>query len=333
MLIICSSPNQPTHNLWSTALTSPKKRPTPAHNSPRIGLVGLGIMGGIMAEELLRQGFTVCGFDIAPAAKARLKSHGGRALASVQAVSDTSDIVIVSLATSHALQQVTQALADAAAKSKHTPLVIETSTLPLADKMHCAKALKAVGVTALDCPISGTAVRMKDRAWTIYASGPKAAFQQALPILNAFTDSVPHVGAYGNGTKMKYAANHLVAIYNVAYAESVTLARKMGLDPQHMLDLFGPSPVLGTGVMRLRMDMMVKQQYTPPTMKVEVWQKDMQVIGDMAKSLNCPTPVFTACASVYTAAMAQGLALHDTASTAEVLGRMAGLDSPTSAQS
>ena len=272
MLIICSSPNQPTHNLWSTALTSPKKRPTPAHNSPRIGLVGLGIMGGVMAEELLRQGFTVCGFDIAPAAKARLKSHGGRALASVQAVSDTSDIVIVSLATSHALQQVTQALADAAAKSKHTPLVIETSTLPLADKMHCAKALKAVGVTALDCPISGTAVRMKDRAWTIYASGPKAAFQQALPILNAFTDSVPHVGAYGYGTKMKYAANHLVAIYNVAYAESVTLARKMGLDPQHMLDLFGPSPVLGTGVMRLRMDMMVKQQYTPPTRKVEVWQ-------------------------------------------------------------
>ena len=124
---------------------------------------------------------------------------------------------------------------------------------------------------------------------------------------------------------MKFAANHLVAIYNVAYAESVTLARKMGLDPQDVLDLFGNSPVLGTGVMRLRMPMMLARQYSPPTMKVEVWQKDMQVIGDMAKSVDCPTPLFSTCAAVYTSAMAQGLAMQDTASTAEVMAAMAGI--------
>ena len=113
--------------------------------------------------------------------------------------------------------------------------------------------------------------------------------------------------------------------YNVACAESTIFAKKIGLDPQDVLDIFGPSPVIGTGVMRLRMPFMIDRQYTPPTMKVEVWQKDMQVIGDLAKSVGCPLPIFNATAPIYTAAMAQGLAKSDTASTAEVIGQMAGL--------
>jgi 3-hydroxyisobutyrate dehydrogenase-like beta-hydroxyacid dehydrogenase len=146
-----------------------------------------------------------------------------------------------------------------------------------------------------------------------------------LPLLREFTDDTPYLGAYGSGTKMKLAANHLVAIYNVAYAESVTLARKMGLDPRDILQYFGNSPILGTGVMRSRMAMMVERHYAPPTMKIEIWQKDMGIIGDLAKMLNCPTPLFTASADIYTAAMAQNLALEDTAATAEVLASMAGI--------
>jgi 3-hydroxyisobutyrate dehydrogenase-like beta-hydroxyacid dehydrogenase len=204
-------------------------------------------------------------------------------------------------------------------------LVVETSTLPIEDKQAFAAAMKRAGLDVMDCPISGTAVRMKDRAWTMFVSGSKAAYKRVEPVLRVFTDNVPYVGAYGNGSKMKFAANHLVAIYNVACAESVNLARKMGLDPKDVLELFGNSPVIGTGVMRLRVPFMIERSYTPATMKVEVWQKDMQVIGDMAKSVDCPTPLFSACAPIYSAAMAQGLAQSDTASVSEVLARMAGI--------
>lgn len=294
-----------------------------ATNPPVVGVIGLGIMGGIMAETLREAGYAVNGYDIAPAARARLKRAGGKALASVAAVVQQSDVLITSLATSAALATVAGEIA--AAGPGHRPLVIETSTLPLADKDAAAAVLKRAGIKALDCPISGTAARMKERAWTIFVSGEAKASKVALPILRVFTDNVPQVGPFGHGTRMKYAANHLVAIYNVAYGEVVTFARKMGLDPRKMLELFGSSPVLGTGVMRLRMPFMLDRNYSPPTMKVEVWQKDMQVIGDMAKSLDCPTPLFNACAPIYTTAMAQGLALEDTASVAEVLGAMAGL--------
>jgi 3-hydroxyisobutyrate dehydrogenase-like beta-hydroxyacid dehydrogenase len=293
---------------------------------PVIGVIGLGIMGGIMAETLRAAGYAVCGYDVAPTARARLKRAGGAPLASVTAVVARAEIIITSLATSAALRTVITELTDAASATGALPLVIETSTLPLADKDFVATRARKARLAVLDCPISGTATRMKERTWTIFVSGPKAAAKRADPILRCFTDNLPHVGPFGHGTRLKYAANHLVAIYNVAYGEVVTFARAMGVDPQVMLNLFGPSPVLGTGVMRLRMPFMVERRYEPPTMKVEVWQKDMQVIGDMAKSLGCPVPLFNACAPIYTAAMGQGLALKDTASVAEVLGAMAGME-------
>jgi 3-hydroxyisobutyrate dehydrogenase-like beta-hydroxyacid dehydrogenase len=166
---------------------------------------------------------------------------------------------------------------------------------------------------------------MKSGGWTIFASGPAAAYKRAQPVLDVFTKNVRFVGAYGNGTKMKFIANHMVAIYNVTVAETMTFARKMKLDPREVWNLFSDSPVLGNGIFKLRGKLMVEQNYLPATMKVEVWQKDMQVIGDMAKSVDCPVPLFTACAPIYTTAMAQGLSQHDTASVCEVLGRMAGL--------
>ena len=293
---------------------------------PVIGIIGLGIMGSAMAQELVKAGYRVTGYDLHAPACQQLKRTGGKALKSATAVAESADVLIVSLSTSVALADtVEKLLAAKRAPDASALLVLETSTLPMDDKTNAMKALKKAGMSVMDCPISGTAVRMKDRAWTVFASGNKKDFKCAEPIFKVFTDKVPYVGLFGNGTKMKFAANHLVAIYNVACAESVTLARKMGLDPQDVLDLFGHSPVIGTGVMRLRMPFMIERNYAPPTMKVEVWQKDMQVIGDMAKSMNCPLPLFSACAPIYSAAMAQGLGQHDTASVSEVLAGMAGI--------
>jgi putative dehydrogenase len=291
---------------------------------PRVGIIGLGIMGGIMGETLLLHGYDVVGYDIAPACRARLRRAGGVVAASSAQVAQQCDVLMISLPSSQALASVVAELATVPHRGA-PQIVIETSTLPVADKERAALAFKQQRRNMLDCPISGTAARMKDRAWTIYVSGPKRACQQVTPILQAFTDMTPYIGPLGAGIKLKFAANHLVAIYNVAYAESVNLCRKMGLDPAMMLKHFGNSPVLGTGVMRLRMPFMIDRQYSPPTMKVEVWQKDMQVIGDMAKSVDCPTPLFQATASIYTAAMAMGLAKEDTASTAEVLAHLSGV--------
>lgn len=294
--------------------------------SGTVGVIGLGIMGGAMAEAILKSGRKVVGFDVDAKALQRLEAAGGSTCDSAGQVAVLADTVLISLSTSAALAQVVQQIAVAdSGKGAERLLVLETSTLPIADKDAAQAILGKSGIALMDCPISGTAERLKDRAWTVFCSGPEAAYQRARNLFSLFTDNAPFVGPFGNGTKMKLAANHLVAIYNVACAEVVVLARKMGLDPQQVLDQFGGSPVIGTGVMRLRMPFMIRREYLPATMKVEVWQKDMQVIGDMAKSVHCPTPLFDACRPIYTAAMAQGFGQEDTASVNEVLGSMAGV--------
>lgn len=288
-----------------------------------VGVIGLGIMGGAMAEALVEAGYRVIGADVRPAARQRLKRAGGRPLGSAAAVLREADIVIASLPSVAALDAVVAEIAGAG-KSKGKKILIETSTLPIADKERALKSLARSGVALLDCPISGTAQRMKQGAWTIFVSGAAAACKAAAPILGVFTRNAPYVGAFGNGSKMKFIANHLVAIYNVSVGESLTFARRMGLDAQQVWDMFSASPVIGTGVYKMRGKFMVDRKYLPPTMKIEIWQKDMQVIGDMARAVDCPVPLFSACLPIYNAAMAQGLAQHDTASVCEVLDRMAG---------
>jgi 3-hydroxyisobutyrate dehydrogenase-like beta-hydroxyacid dehydrogenase len=211
-----------------------------------------------------------------------------------------------------------------AGRPKAGQTVIETSTLPLADKLAAAAALRKQGRQMVDAPISGTAVPAPQQNWIIYLSGSLAACREAAALAQAFTLQAPRVGALGAGTKLKLAANHLVAIYNVAYAEMVTLCRRMGLDPAVALAQMGDSPYIGTGAMRLRMPMMIERNYEPASMKIALWQKDMQIISEMARSVNCPTPLLDTCHSIYTAAMALGLGQADTAATAEVLARMAG---------
>src|SRR6185295_7796548 len=238
--------------------------------SRTLGIVGLGIMGGAMAEAFLAAGYTVCGYDPATAAAQRLKRAGGEPLPSATAVADRADILITSLASAAALDEV---VTDICRSRKRRRLLVEMSTLPLADKRRARTRLARARVIALDCPVSGTAVRLKERTWTIFASGARAACTRAKPVLAVLADNTPYVGTYGNGTRMKFVANHLVAILNVASAEALLFARRMGLDVRRVLEVFGPSPVLGTGVMRLRGELMVKRRYRPATMKIAVWQK------------------------------------------------------------
>jgi len=305
--------------------SQPAARSSRPAAKPLIGIVGLGIMGGGMAGYLLAAGYAVYGYDPAPAARARFRKAGGRVLASATDVAEHADIVITSLAKVAALDDVVERITRARrGRGRPQLVVVETSTLPLSDKDRANERLARAGAVTLDCPISGTAVRLKERAWTIYASGPKAAFEQVRAIFGVFTDNVSHVGRFGDGTRMKFVVNHLVAIFNVATAESLTFARQLGLDARKVHGLVSRNPVLGNGVYRLRGGFMVGRRYRPATMKVEVWQKDMQVIGDMARMVDAPVPLFANCAALYNAAMSRGLSQSDSASVCEVFDAMTG---------
>lgn len=293
-------------------------------NKKKAGVIGLGIMGSAMSANLVRAGFETYGYDVVPERRKALVRAGGIAAGSPAEVARNASIVISSLPSAEALHEVAGML-------RGKLIVVETSTLPIEDKLAARNRLRRAGVTLLDCPLSGTGAQAKTRDLSVYASGEEAAYKAVVPVLEGFARSHYYLGEFGNGSKMKFVANLMVAIHNVAAAEAFVLGMKAGLDPQTIYKVAGD----GAGSSRMfqvRGPQMVAGRYDDATMKVEVWQKDMKIIGEFATRLGVPTPLFNASAGLYTAAMAQGHAKEDTASVCGVLESMARLKRPRAAR-
>ena len=285
-----------------------------------VGMIGLGIMGSAMSFNLGRAGFRVVGYDVVPRRRAEHKRAGGIAAKSPREVAKRTDIIVTSLPSARALSEVA---ADLAKSAKRGTVVVETSTLPIEVKTAARDTLAKRGVVLLDCPLSGTGAQARAKDLLIYVSGERAAYRRIAPVLPGFTRANFYVGAFGSGSKMKFVANLLVAIHNVAVAEAMVLGMKAGLDPAMILKVVAGGAG-GSRMFQVRGPMMVKGDYSEATMKNEVWQKDMTIIGDFARELDCPTPLFAASAPIYNAAMAMGLGKQDTGAVCAVLEEMAG---------
>jgi L-threonate 2-dehydrogenase len=282
----------------------------------KAGVIGLGIMGSAMSANLAKKGFEVYGYDIAPKARAALKRAGGIPVDSLAGIQAT--VIITSLPSAAALHSVCKAL-----DAKGT-VVVETSTLPIKEKIRARDTLKKKGITLLDCPLSGTGAQAKVGDLVVFASGDKGAFHKTTRILEGFSRGHHYLGEFGNGSKMKFVANLMVAIHNVSAGEAFALGIKAGLKPKDIFDVQANSAG-SSRMFQVRGPMMVKGRYDDVTMKNEVWQKDMKIIGAYARSLGVATPTFNASAGVYKAAMAQGFARQDTGAVCAVLEKMSGV--------
>jgi putative dehydrogenase len=280
-----------------------------------VGMIGLGIMGGAIARNLVEREWRVIGFDTDPARCAEL------ALANVTIADDAgrvardAPIIMTSLPSPAAVENVANAIANSGQPPR---IVIELSTLTIADKLRFESILKKAGHIALDCPLSGTGAQAAMRDLVVYASGDSDAIAACAGLFGDFAKQSADLGAFGNGSRMKFVANHLVAIHNVATAEAMILAERAGLDPKMVVDMVGPGAG-GSRMFQMRAPMMVKGVYEPATMKVSIWKKDMAIIAEFAEEIGCETPLFTLTQPVYTEAMAMGLGDQDTAAVFEVL--------------
>jgi 3-hydroxyisobutyrate dehydrogenase-like beta-hydroxyacid dehydrogenase len=273
-------------------------------------------MGSAMAANLVKAGYEVQGYDIVPARRAALKKAGGTPQASIARVARAAQVLITSLPSAAALHAVA---AELAAKGR---VVMETSTLPIEEKQRARDTLAKKGIVLLDCPLSGTGAQARAKDLVVYASGERKAFDAAAAFMPGFSRAHHYLGAFGNGSKMKFVANLMVAIHNVSAAEGFVLGMKAGLAPETIYKVQAESA--GTSRMfQVRGPMMVAGNYGEATMKNELWQKDMKIIGEFATRLGVPTPLFNASAAIYNAAMAQGYGKDDTAAVCAVLEAMA----------
>ncbi len=284
-----------------------------------VGIIGLGIMGGAFAKNLAQAGWRVIGYDISAARRREAARAGVEIARNAAALAAEAPTILTSLPKPQALMDSVRKIAAAKLPRK---LLVEMSTFAISDKENAARALAKAGHIMLDAPVSGTGSQAVNRDLVFYASGDSRHIKRLRPMFQAFGRQVYDVGAFGNGSKIKYVANLLVAINNVASAEAMVLGMKAGLPPRLIYELV-KAGAGNSRVFELRAPMMVKGRYKDVTMKIGVWDKDMRVIGDYARKIRVPTPMFDATKPVYIKAMKSGFGAQDTAAVCAVLEKMA----------
>jgi L-threonate 2-dehydrogenase len=305
----------------------------PAGVTGPVGFIGLGVMGSAMSAHLLEAGHQVIGYDVAPAARDAHAGRGGIVAGSPAEVAAAAGLVVTSLPSAAALAEVLGGpdglIAGAAGRAGSAGvagvgrlIVLETSTLTLADKTAGRQVLAERGGIMLDCPLSGTGAQAQRKDLVAYLSGDAAAKARTRPVLAAMTRQVYDVGAFGNGMKLKIVANLLVTVHNLAAAEALVLAEQAGLDLAMVLTAIGD----GAGTSRMfevRGPAMAARDYAQPGIRAQVYDKDIGIIAAFAAELRSPTPLFSLAAAFYQAALAQGHGDDDTSSVHAVLRQLA----------
>ena len=236
----------------------------------RVGVIGLGAMGSVIATHLLNKNFDVIGFDISPERGDELVKFGLKTATSITAVANHAEILISSLPNFEALQSVVTDVCDV---DKPNQILLETSTMEVAQKIAAGKILSDNGKIFLDAPISGTTPLVKAMKGSIFVGGNKEAYERCIPIINEFTATNYHVGIVGDSSKMKYLANYLVFVHTVAAAECFTLGQKAGLDPNLIHETI-KSSAGNSRMFEQRGEMMAKSDYRDGIAKVfDIYRK------------------------------------------------------------
>jgi putative dehydrogenase len=290
----------------------------------RIGVIGLGNMGGALAASLLRAGFPTWGFDIDRTRLERFEAIGGQATTSPAEVAASCDVSITSLPSVRALEEVIGGDGGLLTAAREGLIVIEASTLPLDAKEAARERLASISSVLLDCPVSGTAAQARVGDLVVFASGDRAAVDRVVWVFETVGRSWHYVGEFGVGSKMKYIANLLIAVHNLATGEALVLARKAGMDPRMVHEVISDSAATSR-MFEVSGRLIIDDALDDGEAKVEILHKDLQIIRTFAAEAGSPSPLLAVTTEFYTSAMALGMDSMEDASVSVLLERLAGL--------
>ncbi len=287
-----------------------------------LGYVGLGAMGGLMAERLMEKGHTVTGYNRTRARAQWLVEKGLRWADSPRAVAEAADAVFVMVTDSAALEAVAEGPDGLLAGLSAGKLLIDMSTVSPAVSRALAEKVRARGAAMLDAPVSGSVVTLKQGKLSVMVGGDREAFERARPLLEDVGPRVTHVGGNGLALSMKIAINLSLAVQMLAFSEGVLLAEKSGIPRAVAVDVMVHS-VIGSPMVQYRGPMVLGLP-DEAWFDVEMMQKDMRLALELGRELAVPLPTTAATNEMLTAARAMGLAKQDFAVVFEALARMAG---------
>ncbi len=267
-----------------------------------IGYIGVGDMGGPMARNLLKAGFEVVVFDLQSDRLDALVNAGARRADSALDVANRASTVMVCLNTIDAGHAVAQSVAAGGAVRTY----IDLSTTGPTTARELRSCFEGTGVAMLDAPVSGRIEKAADGTLTVMASGPRAAFDTAMPAFKAIGENIFYLGETpGGGQMMKLANNYLNNVQGVATAEALTMGLKFGLDAKTMFDIWNVSTGRNTQTETKMREAVLSGAFAGGA-NMKIGYKDISLAVEEAQRLGAPTDLGTIVRDVYSEALANG---------------------------
>jgi 3-hydroxyisobutyrate dehydrogenase len=207
----------------------------------KIGFIGLGNMGLPMAENLIKAGQTVSGFDLNEDASGRLAAGGGVQTHSIGDACKDAEAVITMLPAGEHVREVYLGERGVLAAVAPGTLLIDSSTIDVETAREVARAARANGLAMVDAPVSGGVAGAQAATLTFMVGGEDEAFERARPVLEQMGKTIVHAGGPGTGQAAKICNNMILGASMIVVSEAFLLAEKLGLDAQKLFDISSKS--------------------------------------------------------------------------------------------
>jgi 3-hydroxyisobutyrate dehydrogenase-like beta-hydroxyacid dehydrogenase len=288
-----------------------------------LGYIGLGAMGGRMANRLIDKGHNVTGYNRTRSRAQWLIDRGMKWADSPRAVAEAADVIFVMVTDSKSLDAVSGGPDGFLAGLGTGKVIVDSSTVSPAISREVADKVRAKGADMVDAPVSGSVTTLESGKLSVMVGGKKATFDRIKPILDDIGPKVTHVGDNGLALSIKIAHNLSLAVQMLAFSEGVLLAEKSGISREVAVDVLTHS-VIGSPMVQYR-GPFVLQLPDESWFDVNMMQKDLLLALEMGRRLDVPLPTTAVTNEFLTAARGMGLEKYDFAVVFKVLAQMAGL--------
>jgi 3-hydroxyisobutyrate dehydrogenase-like beta-hydroxyacid dehydrogenase len=288
----------------------------------KIGFVGLGRMGRLMALNLVRAGYPVMVYNRTRSKTGPLAEAGATVAGSLAEVASHSEIVITMVSDSAALQAVVLGADGLLNSLPSDAVLIDMSTVDPQVSQEVAEAVRARGAHMLDAPVSGSTMMAEQGTLSIMVGGEASVHERVREVLLKIGSRTTHVGPNGAAASLKLAVNIVIGVTMQVLAESIVLAERAGVAPEIAVEVLSNSAV-ASPFLKYKAPQLL-QPLGPAAFTASMMQKDLTLALQMARAAGVPLPATAAANEVLTMTRGLGLGDHDFAAVTTVIRQLSG---------
>lgn len=252
----------------------------------RIGIIGLGLLGGAIARKLHEAGFAPTGFDMNADRRSEAVAAGIPVVADAAQLVKGSDVVLLSLPNGEIVDAL---LADLKPHLRSGQIIVDTTTAAPRQMVEHAEVLRPLGIGYVEAEVAGSSAQVARGEVLVFAGGAEADVAAVRDLLQSFAAEVRYVGPTGTAARWKLVHNLILGLHRAVLAEGLALAEALGLDAASLLDVLRRTPA-ASAVMTTKGPKMLQRDFTPQA-TVRQHLKDVRLIIETAAQAGAAVPL------------------------------------------